>query len=547
MPKSLLSSLVAILLTLYLANDAVAVKHTVSVQNYSFTPANLNVQVGDTIRWVWVNGFHTTTSTTIPAGAATWDEPINSSNTFYEYRVTVAGVYDYLCTPHSSTQIGHFTATAPVATLSVTPSNQNVLASAGSTNFTVTSNSNWTAVSNAGWCSVTSSGSGNGAIIANYQTNTLTTQRVATITVSVAGLPNVTVTVTQAGAEPTLTVTPSNVDVTSSAGIATFTVTSNSTWTVSSDAPWCVLEIEWFATDIFYANYEANTSPETRVANITVTVEGLPDEVVTVTQEGFSAMLMVSPANRNVSAQAGTTSFSISSNLDWTTATNASWISVPSAGTGNATLNVGYEANEELEQRVATISVSAAGVPTAIVTVTQAGAAVVLSVDPLNQDVTAQAGTTTFNITCNANWSVTSPESWVSATADGSGSGIIVVDYEENTSSEVRVATLTVGASDLMQQITVTQEGAVSVVDNTMEGISVYPNPSTGLLYFTAGQSGGDAQLKIIDTKGNVMMDRTISNHSSFAIDAFAIGRGTYLLRLDQKGKAYVTKIVLLD
>lgn len=191
-----------------------------------------------------------------------------------------------------------------------------------------------------------------------------------------------------------------------------------------------------------YANYEANTSPETRVANITVTVEGLPYEIVTVTQEGFSALLMVSPTNKNVSAQAGTTSFSISSNLDWTIATNASWITIPSAGTGNSTL--------------------------------------------------------------------------------------------------------TVGASGLLQQISVTQEGAVSVSENVLEGVSVYPNPSNGILYITADQLAGDTQLKIIDTKGNVMMERTVANLSAYTFDASSEEKGTYLLRLDQNGKTYVTRIVLV-
>lgn len=459
MSKSLLSSLGVIILSLFFVNGAFAVKHTVNVQNYSFNPANLNVQVGDTIRWVWVNGSHTTTSTTIPGSAAAWDEPINSSNTFYEYRVTVAGVYNYLCTPHSSTQIGQFTATAPAATLSVTPSNRNVSASAGSTNFSVTSNSNWTATSNAGWCTVTSSGSGNGTIIANYQANTLTTQRVATITVSVTGLPNSIVTVTQAGAAATLSVTPDNRDVTVSSGATTFNISSNTNWTAASNAEWCT---------------------------------------------------------------------------------------VPNSGSGNAILNAVYQENTNTTQRIASITVSAVGVPSVIVTVTQAGAEIILSVNPLNQDVTAQAGTTTFNITCNANWSVTSSDPWVSATADGSGSGIIVVDYEENTSSNVRVATLAVGAPDIVQLITVTQEGAVGVIDNPLSGISVYPNPSNGILYITADQTGGDAQLKIIDTKGNVMMERTITNFSAYTLDASSIAKGTYLLRLDQNGKTYVTRIVLV-
>ncbi|MGE5457176.1 MAG: plastocyanin/azurin family copper-binding protein, partial [Methanococcaceae archaeon] len=114
MYKSLLSLFTVTLITSFFSvTEAFAVKHVVNVQNYAFVPANLNVQVGDTIRWVWINGSHTTTSTTIPVGAPAWDEPINSSNTFYEYRVSVVGVYNYLCTPHANTQIGHFTATAP--------------------------------------------------------------------------------------------------------------------------------------------------------------------------------------------------------------------------------------------------------------------------------------------------------------------------------------------------------------------------------------------------------------------------------------------------
>ena len=59
--------------------QASAVKHVIHVGSFYFTPGNLNVNVGDTVRWVWDNGSHTTTSTTIPAGAATWDSPMTSS------------------------------------------------------------------------------------------------------------------------------------------------------------------------------------------------------------------------------------------------------------------------------------------------------------------------------------------------------------------------------------------------------------------------------------------------------------------------------------
>ena len=86
--------------------------------------------------------------------------------------------------------------TAP--TLAVQPSNRDVTSAAGSTYFTVTSNSTWTASSNVTWCTVTPSGTGNGAVVANYSANPYNIQRIATILITVSGIASVSVTVTQA-------------------------------------------------------------------------------------------------------------------------------------------------------------------------------------------------------------------------------------------------------------------------------------------------------------------------------------------------------------
>lgn len=82
--------------------------------------------------------------------------------------------------------------------LSVTPASQQVIATAGITGFTVTSNTNWSAVSDANWCIVTTSGSGNGTIVAEYAENVSSQPRTAYITVVVDGLPEQPVSVIQA-------------------------------------------------------------------------------------------------------------------------------------------------------------------------------------------------------------------------------------------------------------------------------------------------------------------------------------------------------------
>ena len=265
---------------------ALAVKHVVMVGNFFFNPVNVNVNVGDTIRWVWSAGNHTTTSNPggIPAGAAPWDELITSSNSSYEYKVTVAGSYSYVCTPHAPGMAGTFTAAGFTPTLSVAPSNRNVTSSAGVTTFSVTSNSSWTAGSDASWCVVTSGGTGNGTLNANYSVNTSVNQRVASITVMVSGLPDQIVTVTQAGAAPTLTVGPANQNVPASSGNTTYDVTSNTTWTVSSNSAWCTVSPSGSGNATITANFSANATNQIRIATITVTVVGLTPQTVTVTQ-----------------------------------------------------------------------------------------------------------------------------------------------------------------------------------------------------------------------------------------------------------------------
>lgn len=103
--------------------------HTVNVAIGAFTPANFAAKVGDTVRWVWVSGDHTTTSSVIPAGAASWDRIMNAANTIYMYKITVPGTYSYVCTPHASMgMVASFTATNPATVPPVNANGQMVFA-----------------------------------------------------------------------------------------------------------------------------------------------------------------------------------------------------------------------------------------------------------------------------------------------------------------------------------------------------------------------------------------------------------------------------------
>jgi hypothetical protein len=70
---------------------------------FTFSPNVITtIVVGDIIRWEWVSGNHTTTSVAVPIDGEHWTSPINSTTTFFEYQVTVAGNYSYQCNPHGA-------------------------------------------------------------------------------------------------------------------------------------------------------------------------------------------------------------------------------------------------------------------------------------------------------------------------------------------------------------------------------------------------------------------------------------------------------------
>ena len=81
---------------------------TVTCQNFPshFLPVTVNAVCGDTIHWTWVTGGHVVgpiSASDIPSGAAMFNAPIDAGNLTFDYVVTAAGNYHYVChpsTPH---------------------------------------------------------------------------------------------------------------------------------------------------------------------------------------------------------------------------------------------------------------------------------------------------------------------------------------------------------------------------------------------------------------------------------------------------------------
>lgn len=94
-----------------------AATQTVMVRNNEFSPQAFTVNAGDTVRFVWEEGIHTTTSTSVPSGALSWMHVMdqNPGNTSFIYVASEYGTYNYQCDYHQAMGMtGQFTVIDPL-------------------------------------------------------------------------------------------------------------------------------------------------------------------------------------------------------------------------------------------------------------------------------------------------------------------------------------------------------------------------------------------------------------------------------------------------
>lgn len=82
----------------------------VTIANFSFTPRDIVINVGDTVTWQNNATFtdHTATSTSAPADGS-FDSGIIAPGTTYTHTFTIAGSYTYWCTIHTTLMTGTIT------------------------------------------------------------------------------------------------------------------------------------------------------------------------------------------------------------------------------------------------------------------------------------------------------------------------------------------------------------------------------------------------------------------------------------------------------
>jgi len=268
---------------------------------------------------------------------------------------------------------------------------------------------------------------------------------------------------------------------------------------------------------------------------------------ISIYPDNSNITLSVTPPNQNVNSPAGNTQFMVTTTASWTAVSDQTWCTVTSSGSGNGTITANYTENTTSSQRIANITVTVSGIPPVIVTVTQNGTSTVLSVSPPVQNVSYSADSAIFQVTSNVSWTASSDAAWCIPTPSGSGNGQLIAACQENTTQLSRTANITVSAQGIAPVVVevIQQSGPVGISTSDSKGLSVFPNPTSGLIRVNFGNLDIlDATVEIINANGLMIM-KLKAESAAMTVDLSEQGKGAYMLVFTNPNITLAKKIIV--
>ncbi|MGA8130664.1 MAG: BACON domain-containing carbohydrate-binding protein [Syntrophobacteraceae bacterium] len=379
-------------------------------------------------------------------GTVTYSVAANNTTTQRVGTLTIAGQ------TFTVTQAAASCSNASISPTSASPGYSGGNATA---NLTSPAGCPWTAASNASWIIIVSggSGSGNGTVTYSVAANPTGASRIGTLTIA-----GKTLTVTQAGAPCTYSLSSTSANPSYTGGSATVNVTSltGCAWTAVSTASWISVVSGASGSGNGTVTYSvaANTAGASRTGTLTIA-----GKTFTVTQGAAPCSYSLSATSASPTYTGGSATVGVISisGCSWTAVSNASWISVVSgaSGSGSGTVTYSVAANTAGASRVGTLTIAGK-----TFTITQGAAPCTYSLSATSASPAYTGGSATVNVTSltGCAWTAVSNASWISVVsgASGSGSGTVTYSVTANNAGASRVGTLTIAG----KTFTVTQGAA---------------------------------------------------------------------------------------
>ena len=286
----------------------------------------------------------------------------------------------------------------------------------------------WTAQSDASWVTVRAGASSQGTATVRFDVSAAG-GGTRSATIAAAGL---TFSVVQTASNCTYTVAPGEFNAGAGGGPLTVSVTAGAgcAWTAASTVPWISLSSAGGGTGSGTASFSIASTSSARSGSVVVA-----GRTIAVNQGGGGGSapctFSISPESAGVPSAGGGGTVTVTTNAgcQWQASSNAPWLTLTGATSGNGPGQVSYQAAPGNDARTGTLTI--AGRP---FTVNQS-AGCSYSLSPEVQD--AGVGETTFNasVTSSAGcgWSAASNAPWITLDKNGgTASGTVKVTVAAN-------------------------------------------------------------------------------------------------------------------
>jgi len=356
--------------------------------------------------------------------------------------------------------------------LSVTPETLRFATAGESKVLTIESNSNWEIINNASWFNIEPlEGEGDLTVTVKAIAEPIKEGRKTPITIKSKDVPEErTVNIEQEAAF--ISISPASLEFDAEGGQNVIQISSNISWEHTDKTPSGINTCANCIT--FSPSRGSNNQPVTVtvVPNPTTSVRYYHQffyqiserdfgQTIIVTQKGATPILTVPQKSLNFTAAGGQQSFTITSNIDWSAVSNASWLTLSKvSGSSNDQVTATAAANTSTSERTARITVSGGGL-TQIIEVTQAGVTTFLTVSTSSLSFPYAGEQQSFDIVSNTSWTVVSDAtSWLTVSpSSGTNNHTVNVTAANNPSESERTAEITVNGVGTTHNISVTQSG----------------------------------------------------------------------------------------
>ena len=557
-------------------NDTIFIQQDSLLQNFSVSPDSIvlnstagskdSVQVNSNINWV-VSNTSNWLSTNVTSGndSATVTITTNSSPP------TIADRSAYV---YFNSVNGTLVDSVLVRQIGIPPflvgSPDSVLLNMGVgeiATFNISASNNWTINSAANWLVLSQqNGSGNDVITASTASiNMSNNARTGLLYLEdIANNLKDTLTVIQGSATGIISVNPSNLSLASTNGSsAIFLINSDVNWSITGTPSWLNLSTLSGINNgtVTATANSANLSGSDRVATLLISGLGAVSKTITVTQvDANSNAFLLSVDTLFVGSTNGSVAdFTVISNSNWSLTESTSWLALNKTNgitTEVVTARAG-SANLFGSPRFATVTASSAGKPDQTLVVVQLGTTLSFSYAPDSLIIGADSASFgKFNITSNLlNWNASTTESWlrVSPTNGTLTAEITVTSTKPNSTGLLRSGTVTISSAPfipLVAKVVQDTVRSIGIKERTIEQqVSIFPNPSTGLLNvkFDSNVDPSTTAIEVFDIVGKtVSYEVNVVSREHLLLNLSGLNKGFYIVKINVEQESFSKKILLL-